>query len=300
MLTTKLSRTVQLSTDRDLLVAFVSLDGSGSQAINIPELTSLLDVENVQVISQTSNQLTARAVANGIPLTIVYSGMEFGTNSAVVTGFSGRSDDGSYIVEVDEIFLTSSDFAFDPNNAAEITELEARLFSGDDLVLGSVDGGSLMARLGPGSDNVVLYSGFENKVNTNQGADWIEGFGGSGQLLGGRDNDLVELYDGTSFTANGNIGDDILINYGGTNTLRGGKGNDTLIGSGGNSRLTGDLGADVFVFTDNGFANVVDYSPGVDQLDFSNLNSYSLVSGVDGTSVLANNIAVGFIENYFA
>jgi Ca2+-binding RTX toxin-like protein len=281
-------------------MAFVSLDGSGNQAINIPELTSLLDVENVQVISQTPNQLTARAVANGIPLTAVYTGNDFGTDSAIITGFSGRSDDGSYIVEVDEIFLTSSDFGFDPNNTAEIAQLEARLFSGDDLVLGSVDGGSLMARLGSGNDNVVLYSGFENKVNTNQGADWIEGFGGSGQLLGGLDNDLIELHDGTSFSANGNLGNDTLINYGGTNTLQGGKGNDTLISSGGNSRLIGNLGVDVFIFSENGFANVVDYSPGVDQLDFSNLKSYTLVSEVAGTSVLSNNTTVGFIDNYFS
>ena len=281
-------------------MAFVSLDGSSNQAINIPELTSLLDVENVQVISQTSNQLTARAVANGIQLTAVYTGNDFGTNSAVITGFSGRSDDGSYIVEVDEIFLTSSDFGFDPNNTAEIAQLEARLFSGADLVLGSVDGGSLMARLGSGNDTVVLYSGFENKVNTNQGADWVEGFGGSGQLLGGLDNYLIELHDGTSFSANGNLGNDTLINYGGTNTLQGGKGNDTLISSGGNSRLIGNLGADVFIFLENGFANVVDYSLGVDQLDFSNLKSYSLVSEAAGTSVLSNNTTVGFIDNYFS
>lgn len=277
----------------------VVLDGPGNQAINIPELTSWLKVENVQVISQTSNQLIARGIANGVPATFIYNGTSFGSNSAVITGFSARSDDGKYICKVNEIFLTSSDFSFEPNNNTAIAQLEARLFSGDDYVVGSIEGGSMFARLGTGNDDIQLYSGFENFVNTNQGTDLIEAFGGSGRLLGGRDNDLLELYEGTAFTANGNKGNDILTNFGGSNTLRGGQGDDLLISAGGNSRLIGDRGSDIFGFSVNGFATVVDYLPGVDQLDFSALNSYKFENSIGGTSVISNNAVVGFIENYF-
>lgn len=274
-------------------MTYISLDGSGDQALNIPELTSLLDISDVEVISQTSNSLTARAVANGINFTFDYEGTNFGTSSALVNKMSGRSDDNSYIVKVEDVSLTEADLS------ASAAEIEASILSGNDLVLGSLDGGSLWARLGTGNDNVALFSGTQNLINTNQGSDWLEAFGGSGELRGGRDNDLFELHDDASFLSNGNKGNDTLINYGGNSTLRGGQGNDRLVSNGGRSTMYGDLGSDTFVFFENGFGEVMDFQNGIDQLDFSNLANvtFDVVNG--GTQVSNNNTIVGFIENYF-
>lgn len=112
------------------LLAFVSLNGSGDQALNITELSSLVKTTDVEILSQTSNRTVVSAKANGLDVTIEYFGSNFGTSSAVITGFNGQSEDGKYLFEIDEIFFTADDTEKDP------VEIEASWFTGDDLVLG--------------------------------------------------------------------------------------------------------------------------------------------------------------------
>ena len=87
------------------LLAFVSLNGSGDQALNIPEFSSLVKTTDIEILSQTSNRTVVSAKANGLEVTIEYFGTNFGTSSAVITGFNGQSDDGKYLFKIDEIVL---------------------------------------------------------------------------------------------------------------------------------------------------------------------------------------------------
>jgi Ca2+-binding RTX toxin-like protein len=86
----------------------------------------------------------------------------------------------------------------------------------------------------------------------------------------------------------GLAGDDTLAGGDGNDTRIGGSGQDTLIGGGGNDVLIGGdgqqvsgNGPDTFVFTQAGGADVfIDFDPGEDTVDISQLNGFSSYSDV--------------------
>lgn len=68
----------------------------------------------------------------------------------------------------------------------------------------------------------------------------------------------------------GTSGADVIRGMGGDDRLEGRGGADVLSDGDGHDRLEGGGGQDVFVFTPDGFTDVVtDFQPGLDQLDFS-------------------------------
>ena len=88
----------------------------------------------------------------------------------------------------------------------------------------------LKARLLGGNDQVALYSGDKNWVNTNWDDDMLFLKGGSGIARGGLGHDATQLIGGNWTVVNGNQGNDEIVNKGKmAGTLRGGVGNDILI-----------------------------------------------------------------------
>jgi len=114
--------------------------------------------------------------------------------------------------------------------------------AGDDRLLG--DGGSNTLFGGDGNDSITGGGDAFNKVNGNQGQDWIIGRSSIGDwLLGGQGNDRIDATASSGHNiCNGNLGNDTLIGGSGGDTLRGGQGDDIIVGGAGSDWITGDLG----------------------------------------------------------
>ncbi|CAG8871542.1 hypothetical protein PS627_04490 [Pseudomonas fluorescens] len=95
----------------------------------------------------------------------------------------------------------------------------------------------------------------------------------SGSVVAGTTGDDVLLAGAGPYTLDGGDGHDVLVGGEGNDSLYGGNGDDLLIGGLGNDLLTGGSGNDTFVWQqgDSGHDLVTDFTPGLDQLDLSQL-----------------------------
>ena len=157
---------------------------------------------------------------------------------------------------------------------------------------------SLKARLLGGNDQVTLYSGDKNWVNTNWDDDMLFLEGGSGIARGGIGHDVIEVNGGNWTVVNGNQGNDEIVNKGKmTGTLRGGVGNDVLINfSGASASFYGDDGADIFKpnvsaeDVDGTLMTIKDFEIGVDSLDLSAVDEY-FFEYIDGSTFVGTELS---------
>ena len=178
-------------------------------------------------------------------------------------------------------------------------------------VWGPQDGVSMIARLLGGSDQVTIYSGDNNWVNTNWDDDKLFLEGGMGIARGGIGNDFIQVTGGFWNIANGNEGNDEIINYAKVaGNLRGGIGNDVLINGGGASGyFWGDAGADTFrpyVLDQNGYIGddtqmvIKDFEVGIDTLDLS-MAGGAIFTHIDGDTYIGSSYAnlglIAIVEN---
>lgn len=71
----------------------------------------------------------------------------------------------------------------------------------------------------------------------------------------------------------GTTGSDLLTGTIGNDYINGGAGDDVIIGGAGNDKLRGGAGADIFLFNRaDGYDRIVDYTQGVDHLEFHGLS----------------------------
>ena len=144
------------------------------------------------------------------------------------------------------------------------------------------------------NDQVTLYSGDKNWVNTNWDDDMLFLEGGSGIARGGIGHDVIEVSGGNWTVVNGNQGNDEIVNKGKmTGTLRGGVGNDILINfSGASASFYGDDGADIFKpnvspeGVDGTLMTIKNFGVGVDSLDLSAVDEY-FFEYIDGARLWA-------------
>jgi Ca2+-binding RTX toxin-like protein len=122
---------------------------------------------------------------------------------------------------------------------------------GDDVILGlagndTIDGG-------PGNDT----------LSGGPGDDVITGGAGSDVMLGGDGNDLIQA---SATTPEAALGGDRLFGDAGNDTVIGGNGADVIDGGPGNDVLTGNGGADTFIFQADATGNdrVTDFNPSED------------------------------------
>jgi hypothetical protein len=162
-----------------------------------------------------------------------------------VTRIEIKTDDNYWNIEIKDFTANIAEIISFQDDEAALKALGLSLLSGNDIINGSSNGGSLKARLFTGNDNLFLSSGLFNDVNTNAGQDLIEIKGGSGKLLAGSDRDTIQ-YSGGQFTSiNGNKGDDLINLTGGQGIILGGAGSDTLnLDAGTFQSINGNLGTD--------------------------------------------------------
>jgi Ca2+-binding RTX toxin-like protein len=156
--------------------------------------------------------------------------------------------------------------------------------AGDDFLVGTAAGGTLMAGAGndtitaddvqnylrgeEGDDSIVGGAGFDD-INGNQGNDTCNGGYGDDWVVGGKGDDSLMGYDGDDIVW-GNLGNDTLDGGYGNDQVRGGQGDDVLYGGPGKDYISGDRGndtesggsgADIFhSFSGAGIDRVLDFS----------------------------------------
>jgi Ca2+-binding RTX toxin-like protein len=125
---------------------------------------------------------------------------------------------------------------------------------------------------GNASNNMMIGAGGADSLRGFDGNDTINGNGGDDALEGGAGNDSLS----------GGAGNDYLAGQEGSDKLYGGDGNDVLLGLAGPDDITGGAGSDTFKFTsaDGGSADYIrDFTPGVDKIDFSNIDGNVNLAG---------------------
>jgi Ca2+-binding RTX toxin-like protein len=113
--------------------------------------------------------------------------------------------------------------------------------------------------------------------------DTIFGTNGNDLALSGTTgSDAIAGLDGND-TISGLSGTDFIFGGSGNDSLNGGDGTDILVGGAGTDTLTGGAAADNFVFNlpSDGVDTIVDFAPGVDHIEFSNLGFTAI--GAAGT-----------------
>ncbi|WP_307942307.1 retention module-containing protein [Pseudomonas mosselii] len=221
---------------------------------------------------------------------------------SLVVDYSNASNDdyhGSYTV--------SDNHGGTATGAVDITYQAGNTLtgtSGDDVLLAGA--GDTILHGGAGNDVLVAGAG-NNSLYGGDGDDLLIGGPGNDLLDGGPGNDTASYARATSGvtvdlshvgqqntvgagldtltgienligsdyndTLTGNDGDNLLNGGAGNDVLRGGAGNDILIGGRGDDTLTGGSGNDTFVWQkgDTGHDTVIDFTPGSDRLDLSQL-----------------------------
>jgi Ca2+-binding RTX toxin-like protein len=186
---------------------------------------------------------------------------------------------GTYFIEAGSAFgLLSGTYTL------KVMAGAAAATDGDDFLVGTAAGGSIMAGAGndtitgddvqnylrgeDGADSIVGGAVFDD-INGNMGNDTIDGGLGDDWVVGGKGDDSQSGGDGDDIVL-GNLGNDTLDGGFGADQVRGGQGDDVLNGgpgkdfiSGdrGNDTETGGSGADIFhSFSGAGIDKVMDFS----------------------------------------
>ncbi|WP_112310850.1 calcium-binding protein [Pseudogemmobacter bohemicus] len=180
---------------------------------------------------------------------------------------------------------------------------------GDDSLFGGAGADTLAGQAG----NDGFYGGSGNDLMSGgAGSDTLDGGVDNDTLLGNEGNDALYGGDGNDNLAghdgddliNGGTGNDLLTGGAGNDTLSGGEGydllygqdgDDVLNGGGGGDRLYGGAGADLFDFDDaaatpasvSGRAWIMDFTPGEDRIDLSQIDADSVSDGHQSFTYIA-------------
>ncbi len=104
---------------------------------------------------------------------------------------------------------------------------------------------------GAGNDRIVNNVRFLPMNAWGQGGDdYLEGYDGNDNLMGGPGNDILRGYGGNDRLWGG-TGNDVLLGMAGDDQLMGEDGNDRLNGGAGNDRMWGGNGEDVIIAINN-------------------------------------------------
>ena len=254
-------------------MAFIDLYGRADSGINwqeaiIPEITNPRDIyATSSEFGVTADLQLDRSRTGKFRYTGNFNvGQDGGVTGGVITGMEISTNDDYMSAYISQFNLTIDELIAIGESEDLIRQWEMNLLAGDDVLLGSQDGGSVKARMMGGNDFVEIWSGNENFANGNQGNDEIVLNGGRGQYLGGKDDDRIEVYGAEAGTqVNGNNGRDFITGYVDDVTYRGGADNDILAVSAGT--VWGDKGADTFqAIAGDGVAIVQDFTAGQDLL----------------------------------
>jgi|14BtaG_2_1085337.scaffolds.fasta_scaffold01462_7 hypothetical protein len=292
-------------------MALIDLYGIGNQSVAWTEINEFPIVTNAEIdiidfdyIQASADLVFEDSIRTG--LEYLLGNFDFDANGFLVGGIineiGSEIDDGYIVSYIENINITLEEFFATGGDKEALNQLEAKLVSGDDVLRGSPDGGSVKARMLGGNDFVELFGGDDNDVNGNLGADTFELFGGGGRIRGGSEGDTINLYDGFYYVVNGNKGEDILTNYAEFgNNIRGGSDGDLLINRNGLGVFYGDSGSDTFLPFDSGdsytYMVVKDFEVGIDQIDLSAVGVFEAFfdPGTDSTifyTVTNDNVSV--------
>ncbi|MDP1869767.1 MAG: Ig-like domain-containing protein, partial [Bradyrhizobium sp.] len=230
--------------------------------------------------------------------------------SAIITEAEAYYYRGGKIVTLTK----STGFAdeIDGGNATDYIEAGA----GADTVTGGNGKDTLFGGVG---DDRIWGDSQKQLDTTENGADLIYGGSGRDTIYGGNGTDVLygderDSGQGAQITSARNTADATLATF--QDIIDGGNGGDRIVGGLGGDRLTGGLGPDVFVYdriadsrSTNGEDDVnespgtsasdwqaatgdeiTDFTKGVDQLDFTTLNTGNTALHFSGTTVQANGI----------
>ena len=168
-----------------------------------------------------------------------------GEVSGTITRVELKTDDNYWDIEIKDIQANIEDIISFQDDEPALRALGLSLLSGNDVINGSNNGGSFIARLFDGNDNLNLNSGLLNDVNTNAGKDSIKIQGGSGKVLAGSNQDTIQYINGDFTSINGNKGNDLINLFGGRGIILGGADSDTINLEGGTFQsINGNLGTD--------------------------------------------------------
>ena len=212
-----------------------------------------------------------------------------GSIGGTLTGMDIGLDNDAFDLSVEGISKSVESILAASSSEEAARDWEASLLTGNDRLDGSIDGGSVKARLMDGNDTAIISGGLFNDVNGNRGEDEFFLEGGGGMIRGGKDNDWIQVTGGQWDHVNGNNGEDFIINYSKfAGNIYGGKDNDTLVNAGGGGYFYGNKGADTFKpYAYGGVMNVMDFEVGTDFLDLSALGSYNTVYN-DGDTLIGS------------
>jgi Ca2+-binding RTX toxin-like protein len=163
------------------------------------------------------------------------------------------------------------------------TPLADSLMGGDgnDIIFGLGENDTLKAGLG---DDEIYGGDGNDGIFGEDGQDYAEGGAGDDTILGGNGNDELYGQKGND-SIDGGEGDDWVGGDDGNDTLLGGIGEDTLIGGLGSDNLSGGTGIDIFgVSKASGLDNILDFTPGEDQLQVS-------ASDFGGLTIIGSSLA---------
>jgi Ca2+-binding RTX toxin-like protein len=138
------------------------------------------------------------------------------------------------------------------------------LFGGPDNDVVGATGSSNFLYGEAGNDNVFVFGNL-NLLDAGSGDDFLACYGNGNALLGRDGGDAIGI-NGSNNTLHGGIGGDVVGVTGSSNVLFGDEGDDrifangsgnTLIGGTGNDVLSGDVGADRFMFASGDGSDVI-------------------------------------------
>lgn len=211
-----------------------------------------------------------------------------GEVSGTITRVELKTDDNYWDIEIKDIQANIEDIISFQDDEPALRALGLSLLSGNDVINGSNNGGSLIARLFDGNDNLNLNSGLLNDVNTNAGKDSIKIQGGSGKVLAGSNQDTIQYINGDFTSINGNKGNDLINLFGGRGIILGGADSDTINLEGGTFQsINGNLGTDT-INVRGGEAERILGGADADQItNFS--GQFISINGNKGNDTIINN-----------
>ncbi len=175
-----------------------------------------------------------------------------------------------------------------------LTGIEAVIGSDHaDRIIGSTSNDRLQGGL---DDDTLLANAGNDTIFGDGGNDSIIAAGGDDTVYGGAGNDNLSGAVGHD-SLDGGAGNDTLLGAGGNDVLMGGAGLDRLVAGGGDDTLNGGAARDVFVFSDNTGADVIqDFDVAVDRISLfgvSSLNTFAQVQAAAFTFSGSTVISIG-------